>query len=48
MSLQQRRSIEKLVSAASLGLKCGTHIRHINEEICLLNVISEKGERIVR
>jgi hypothetical protein len=22
--------IEKLVSAASLGLKCGTHIFHIN------------------
>jgi hypothetical protein len=39
---------KKLLSAAPLGLKCRTHIRHINEEICLLNAISEKGERIVR
>jgi len=39
---------KKLVSAAPLGLKCRTHVRHINEEICLLDAILEKGEQIAR
>ncbi len=28
---------KKLVSTAPLGLKCGTHIRHINEERAVCN-----------
>jgi len=39
---------KKLVNAAPLGLKSGTHIGRINEEIYLLNAISEKSEQIVR
>jgi hypothetical protein len=29
--------MKKLISAAPLGLKCGTHIRHINEERAVSN-----------
>ncbi len=41
--------VVKTTRKKSLSVKtlCGTHIRHINEEIYLLNAISEKGERIV-
>jgi len=37
-----RAILKKLVSAAPLGLKCGTHIHHINEERAVCN--GDQGE----
>ncbi len=44
-----RAILKKLVSAATLGLKCGTHIHHINEERAVCNeelyVMGARGSR---